>query len=807
MQQKKNKLILSIVLMLVSTSFLTSFTTVGEENNFVEVSINVDSYQITETKAGHELKTEGFGHNLIAGYPDLPSKILSIAIPPDAELKEISFSAGERVVIPGRFEVKPVPIVEVIGEANPEVVKRDKSTYSENYEQIYTNDNPYPAKNVELVRKSGFRKYNLVDVRVTPFSYKPVSQELVYFPEITVRVYYTYSKDSIKIMNDNLPRTESRAERIVTNYDEAQRWYPPTTAKSSLYDYVIITLDYLTTAVNPLVAWENAKGRSVNVVTTSWIESTYNGYDTAEKIRNFLRDKYPSSEWGIEDVLLVGHWDQLPMRQAWQDQGYGKPDTDFYYAELSLPDNQSWDINGNHRWGENSDPVDMYAEINVGRIPSNEYETVMHICNKSIAYEQNDDPSYKYNILLLGAFFWYDTDNAVLMEYKTNPSIHPWMANWTNTKLYEQSQSSYPCDYDLNYANVQSVWSSGTYSFVNWAGHGSYHACYEYYPSTPFVDTDTCQYLNDDYPAIIFADACSNSETDYPYNIGTKMLEQGAVGFLGSTKVAYGMHAWNDPTDGSSQSLDYFFTSCITSGAYTMGQAHQYGLAEMYTHGYWYYDRFETFEWGALWGNPDIGITYYPPEVDYNIANPQPGWNFISLNFQLPDLSPGYGKSDIKVIHNTNEYSWSDAVSAGLINDFLFGWNRDTQSYVLSTILKPGHGYWLYATDQCELWAEDITIYENTKITDLKQSWNVIGSAFDQPISKNDVIVNYNDAELTWLQATSNNNPLGSPIINDFISGWNAASQTYELVDTFYPGQAYWIYANENCILYRPEVT
>jgi len=201
-----------------------------------------------------------------------------------------------------------------------------------------------------------------------------------------------------------------------------------------------------------------------------------------------------------------------------------------------------------------------------------------------------------------------DTDNAVLMEYKTDDSIHPWMSDWTMTKMYEQGDSSYPMDYNLDYNNVKNVWSTETFAFVDWAGHGSPDACYEYYPSQAFVDTDTCNYLNDDYPAIVFADACSNSDTDY-LNIGQAMLEQGAIGFLGSTKVAFGMPAWNDPYDGSSQSLDYWFTTCCTSGDYTQGQAQQYALYEMYTNNLWYYPKFEMFEWGALWGNPDLGMT------------------------------------------------------------------------------------------------------------------------------------------------------------------------------------------------------
>ena len=60
--------------------------------------------------------------------------------------------------------------------------------------------------------------------------------------------------------------------------------------------------------------------------------------------------------------------------------------------------------------------------------------------------------------------------------------------------------------------------------------------------------------------------------------------------------------------DGSSQSLDYFFTTSVTSTEYTQGAAQQWALTEMYVNGLWYYDKYETFEWGALWENPDLGM-------------------------------------------------------------------------------------------------------------------------------------------------------------------------------------------------------
>jgi hypothetical protein len=362
-------------------------------------------------------------------------------------------------------------------------------------------------------------------------------------------------------------------------------------------------------------------------------------------MRNFLRDKYPSGEWGIEDVLLVGHYDDVPMRRTWQDLGYGKPETDLYYAELSLPDSQSWDADGDHKYGEDSDPIDFYSEVNVGRIPWSDAGTVFAICEKSVAYEQNDDPAFKKNILLLGAYFWANTDNAVLMEAKVD---EPWMTDWTMTRMYEKNAnywSSYDCDYPLLHANVMSVWPAGQFAFVNWAGHGSPTSCHIYGLGAPaFISSSDCPSLNDDYPAIVFADACSNSDTDY-LNIGQAMLKDGAVGFVGSTKVALGCPGWSDPDDGSSQSFDYRFTTCVTSGDYTQGEAHQWALRDMYTSGLWDYAKYEMFEWGALWGNPNLGMV-----------------PVLALNILLPDGLPGsippgvLTEITVEILNGTEQY-------------------------------------------------------------------------------------------------------------------------------------------------------
>ncbi len=596
----------------------------------IRVPIPVSDYKLAATAQGHEIALKDFGNLLVPGKPVLPSKIFAIAIPPGAEVVDVLADLGAGITLPGTYSIAPAPLPRVIGLEDPAVYKRQLDSYQANFDSVYGRDDPYPASVVEFVRSAGYRRYNLVDVRVTPFTYRPVSGKLTYYPEVAVRVVYQFPGKLRAGIVDSLARTEQVAKDIIVNYNQVKNWYPQKAfANRGLHDFVIVTLDTLTSSVVPLVDWEIHKGRTVEVATTSWIDANYTGDDLAEKIRNFLRDKYPSGEWGIEDVLLVGHYDDVPMRRTAQDLGYGRPETDLYYAELSLPDDQSWDADDDHQYGEDSDPIDFYSEVNVGRIPWSDPSTVLHICQKSAAYEQNSDPTFKKNILLLGAYFWEDTDNAKLMEAK---AAQPWMADWTMTRMYEKNadySSSYPCDYPLLRSNVVSVWGFGRFSFVNWAGHGSYRSSHIYGIGAPaFIDSSDCPSLSDAYPSIIFADACSNSETDYD-SIGRAMLKRGGVAFVGATKVALGAPAWDDPYDGSGQSLDYFFTSYVTSGDFTTGQAHQKALRDMYTYGLWYAPRYEMFEWGALLGNPHLGIG--PPPV---------------LSILLPDGPPRYADPD-----------------------------------------------------------------------------------------------------------------------------------------------------------------
>jgi hypothetical protein len=169
-------------------------------------------------------------------------------------------------------------------------------------------------------------------------------------------------------------------------------------------------------------------------------------------------------------------------------------------------------------------------------------------------------------------------------------------------------------------------------------------------------------------------------------------------------------------------------------------------------------------------------------------------WNFISLPF-----NQSISKTDLVVSTGGNSYSWNNAVSSGIINEYLFGWNRIGQNYIFAETLEPGYGYWIYAYDNCEIWVENVTATLDTYITNLEKNWNIVGVSYDQSVNKNDLTVNYAGMDYTWTDA------INAGIINDYVFGWDRTGQYYTFANTFEPGKAYWVYSYEDCILSRSD--
>jgi hypothetical protein len=165
-------------------------------------------------------------------------------------------------------------------------------------------------------------------------------------------------------------------------------------------------------------------------------------------------------------------------------------------------------------------------------------------------------------------------------------------------------------------------------------------------------------------------------------------------------------------------------------------------------------------------------------------------WNAISLPF-----NQSIEKIDILVFFNEQYYEWQDAVDANIVSDAIFGWNRFFQYYTYDLILDPGHGYWVYALQNCSLWANITDISQYNYISQLEHNWNGIGIPFDQQINLTDIIVQYDETFCSWDEAVDNN------IISPVVFQWDSIFQIYIIVEILKPGYAYWVYAYSPCTL------
>jgi len=90
--------------------------------------------------------------------------------------------------------------------------------------------------------------------------------------------------------------------------------------------------------------------------------------------------------------------------------------------------------------------------------------------------------------------------------------------------------------------------------------------------------------------------------------------------------------------------------------------------------------------------------TYNISSFDDLITNLKQKWNIVGMPFNQI-----INKTDLMINYNNVDYSWADAVSAGIVTNVIFGWDRTAQSYVLSDTLQPGNAYWIYANYDCSL--------------------------------------------------------------------------------------------------------
>jgi hypothetical protein len=247
-----------------------------------------------------------------------------------------------------------------------------------------------------------------------------------------------------------------------------------------------------------------------------------------------------------------------------------------------------------------------------------------------------------------------------------------------------------------------------------------------------------------------------------------------------------------DPNPGDTVTYDVYFGTSSTPSEVTSNQSaptYDPGVLNETTTYYWMiiaWDNHGASTTGPIWH-------FTTQRETMVIKNLSQDWNFLALPF-----NQSIEKQNLTLIYDGVIYSWQDAVAQSLILDFIFGWDRTNHTYEIVDALSPGQGYWMFAYHDCVLCAEDVNESEpDAYITDLLQTWNLIGSSCDQSIEKQQLVIRYNETLYSWQDAVTNSIVLG------FVYEWDDVNQTYHLTDVLHPGKSYWMYAYDNCTLLR----
>ncbi len=432
---------------------------------------------ISQQDGSDNIELRGGAALVQAGAPRVPRVVQRVLVPAGAEPTGVELVAVEWTTIPGRHNLVP---------AQPDVpLPMPGRTYSlPTYAPdpaVYSVNAYYPVDCVQLLESGTLAGYRMASIELRPVRVNPVSGELQLATRIEYRVRYDAgNRDAYVPSPEQREYYAGMVRAMVVNRKDVARFAPSVrhssllTLPSGHYEYVVISAPPLDTCFGRLTAWKTLKGVPATTVLLSYITANYSGYDTPEKIRNFINDAYQN--WGTRYVLLGGSADHktngqniIPTRDCWYlvqgIGGYRDEDTipcDLYYGGLD----GTWDADEDHVYGETNDQADMVSEVFVGRAPVHSVAQAQNFVNKTLVYEQNPPSGYLTKMLLPTAILWSSYEERPMQE-----SIARMTPNgWIDAKLYERTGT-------LSRQRMRDSMNSG-YGLGNWIGHGDENGIY-----------------------------------------------------------------------------------------------------------------------------------------------------------------------------------------------------------------------------------------------------------------------------------------------------------------------------------------
>jgi hypothetical protein len=555
--------------------FFLAFLVVGW-SDVLSVRVPAPEYEVVEGR----LLVAGATYLNPIGAPDIPSRSVTIALPPGAKVVAVSFHGMRHII--GRMDLSaaepPLPLSYGDGFVD---LQHD---FEESRVRYYNSDFTYPQTYGIVIADGGLRKYTLITVACQHFAYNPARKSVFCAPHVDVEIQYSMPVSGSaearywQRLRDDVTFDEL-ARELIYNWHDAQIWYHTNSPRRANGYYIIIPSAILN-AVDALVAHRQSQGYDVHVVTKEYIETNVAGNDVPQKFRNYLRANMEE----IEYALLVGFSADMPWRDLvpfnndpyspWNDPDYSPIPGDLYLAELTDSDSSSWNSDGDSYYGEvfdanfqppGDDNPDYHADIHLGRIPFSTPSVIEDICAKIIAFDTNTDVAYKTSSLLTGALYYYANENNSGNarrdggDYCEQLLIDSILPRATATTLYEKAglaPCTLSCSDSLNQNNHIAYWQNKGVMYECHHGNVSVYARKVWswddgdsIPQTQEITWPVSLYITDVYqldnnhPATCFLRSCLCGKPEET-GIGAMLLYRGGSAVISSSRISWSSSAY-----------------------------------------------------------------------------------------------------------------------------------------------------------------------------------------------------------------------------------------------------------------------
>ncbi len=391
------------------------------------------------------------------GAPLLPVFPVVFLLPNGAENVTFQVSAVSEISI-GRPGIRIVPAIEprpFSGITDPSIRLPQP--------HIYTSNSIWPSDPVLWTHTGTISGFRIASCLLQPWEYLPSDGQLSLLSEIEV----TVSWDEGFPTQLSIEQNEVARERIHALIDNTEMIpvFEPLSKGSGDAEYLIVCDSSFADTMQPLADLQERHGRTVEIAAVHDIIENFSGRDDAEKLRNFIKDRF--LEHGTVFVLLAGDETLVPVRLV-ELFCEGEDDiapVDLYFADLD----GSWDGNGDGKYGQPDDDLDLYADVLLGRALFSTEKDAAIFVQKNITYQTSATPEdWPSRAVLCGAVLFEDIGYTGAKGCDSIAVTMP--VSWEITKAYEILHGD---GIDTHIPII----SSGT-GWNHYAGHGNDRGIY-----------------------------------------------------------------------------------------------------------------------------------------------------------------------------------------------------------------------------------------------------------------------------------------------------------------------------------------